>query len=261
MKYLISVLCLYLAGCVTNESLKQDLIKQSSPNGFIEATWPASIPIFTLIKAGKSDTLNVYIEGDGQSFLTRYEPSRDPTPEKATGAQLAMADQSNHTIVYMARPCQFIKTQQCTTQDWTSGRFSSDFIHIYNTILNQFKKQYNATHINLHGYSGGAYIALLIAEKRNDIQCITTFAGLLDHQKWTSNYDFSPLTHSAIIKDINHLKAIRQVHYVGELDSTIPITLTQQFLKSISSPNATLHIVPHMTHDGDWASFWRQQQS
>jgi hypothetical protein len=50
--------------------------------------------------------LDLYIEGDGFAWLSRSEPSLDPTPRAATGLALAAVDSASN-VAYLARPCQF----------------------------------------------------------------------------------------------------------------------------------------------------------
>ena len=55
----------------------------------------------------KGHPLTIYIEGDGQAWLTRTQPSLNPTPRNPLALRLAALDKSEN-VVYLARPCQYV---------------------------------------------------------------------------------------------------------------------------------------------------------
>ncbi|ARU21294.1 bifunctional N-acetylglucosamine-1-phosphate uridyltransferase/glucosamine-1-phosphate acetyltransferase [Ralstonia solanacearum] len=65
--------------------------------------------------------LDLYIEGDGLAWISRSEPSLDPTPREAVGLALAAADPAPN-VAYVARPCQFTPmamNPRCGVPYWT----------------------------------------------------------------------------------------------------------------------------------------------
>ena len=50
--------------------------------------------------------LNIYLEGDGLAWVSRREPSRDPTPDNPIGLRLAAIDPAPN-VIWLARPCQY----------------------------------------------------------------------------------------------------------------------------------------------------------
>ncbi|MBY0406928.1 MAG: hypothetical protein K2Q01_04500, partial [Rickettsiales bacterium] len=62
--------------------------------------------------------VRVYIEGDGNAWLTRSQPSPDPTPFVPVALQLALRDPSAN-VAYIARPCQYITGPACDIPVWT----------------------------------------------------------------------------------------------------------------------------------------------
>ena len=61
---------------------------------------------YKITKASKP--LRVYIEGDGYTWKNNREPSDNPTPINPLALKLARLD-SAANILYLARPCQFVK--------------------------------------------------------------------------------------------------------------------------------------------------------
>ena len=75
-----------------------------------------------------NSTLKIYIEGDGFAWVDRYTISTNPTPINPIALKLAVQDKSQN-IVYIARPCQYIKSKQCTNLYWSDKRFSKEVVH------------------------------------------------------------------------------------------------------------------------------------
>jgi len=117
----------------------------------------------------KDKTANIYIEGDGLSWITSHTPSNNPTPINPVALKLALQDK-NPCIIYIARPCQYINNYKCKTIIWTNKRFSTKIIKSYNEALNNIKKKYKISSYTLFGYSGGGAIATILAAKRDKVQ-------------------------------------------------------------------------------------------
>lgn len=112
--------------------------------------------------------LTVYIEGDGLAWVSRTEPSADPTPRKATGLALAAADPAPN-VVYLARPCQFTPMAQnprCAAPYWTSKRFAPEVVASMSEAVSRFAAKVPGQPIHLVGYSGGGAVAVLVAAQR-----------------------------------------------------------------------------------------------
>ncbi|CAH0990026.1 hypothetical protein SIN8267_00109 [Sinobacterium norvegicum] len=177
-----------------------------------------------------SDTLWVYIEGDGLAWLSRSRPSDDPTPSTAMGLKLAMADQQ-HQRVYLGRPCQYSAALStgCDKQYWLQGRFNETVVAAMDDGIEQLKGDYSAQHIVLVGYSGGGAIASLLAARRDDVSLLITVAGNLNHRQWTEIKNISPLTTS--LNPIDSVTAITapQWHFYGSEDNIMPLATLQSY--------------------------------
>lgn len=200
--------------------------------------------------------LTIYIEGDGKAWKNRFEASDDPTPVKPIALELAL---QHPGAVYLSRPCQSIKTPQCTPEIWTHGRFSEPVISAINMAIDNLKARYQADVLQLIGYSGGGSVAALIAARRSDVERLVTVAGNLDHSLWTTHHGVSALSTSLNPADFREsLETISQYHLVGQDDDIVPPKLTQQFIEGFSSTaDITLQVVADFDHHCCWKKQWR----
>ena len=247
MRYLLIYL-LFLSGCVSvgipPEYRRIDMKTQS----FTIATWQKI--------TNPSAPYRVYIEGDGHAFNAHGHPSQDPTPKGTLVRELAFSDK-NDNVIYLSRPCQYVKNELCQQKYWTSARFAPDVIDAEYQALEQVT-QHKPT--ILIGFSGGAQVAGLLAVTKPELNVkkIITIAGNLDHRAWVGFHNLAPLNESLNLADYyTDFIKIPQIHYVGEDDKVIFPHLVQQFIKN----NASVILVPHATHDKGWERIYKKIQS
>ena len=208
-----------------------------------------------------SDTLTIYIEGDGFAWRTSRRPSSDPSPHNPIALKLALQHQ-NGPVAYLARPCQFHvdvkKTPLCNQSYWTTKRYAEEVISASEQALSQLKHKYQANKLILVGYSGGAAVAALLAARRDDVAKLVTVAGNLDHQAWTEFHNVTPLTDSLNPVDyLEQLQTIPQLHFVGEDDKNIPPKLAQDFIANYDLTKfAKVIVVPDQSHSCCWQEIW-----
>lgn len=205
---------------------------------------------------GASPVLRVYIEGDGMAWRTRNRPSSDPTPRTPVGLMLAATD-AHDAVLYLARPCQYVEGEQrrnCAAPLWTSARFSEPVIAEMNAFLDQAKSRAHADRIRLLGYSGGGCVALLLAERRQDVDAVVTVAGNIDHPFWTDWHGVSPLRNSLNpLDDKAALRAIPQLHIVSRDDEVMPPAIAERYAAELNAPdNVRIVTVDGVDHTGDW---------
>lgn len=201
--------------------------------------------------------LTVYIEGDGFAWRTPRHPSSDPTPIDPMALRLALAHPSSQ-VAYLARPCQYVGTQACTTRDWTGGRFSEELVAASDLALTSLKHQADAETLILVGYSGGGAVASLLAARRNDVIRLVTVAGNLDHRAWTEAHGIDPLSASLNPADqIDRLNHIPQLHFVGGRDEIVPVAVIDAFTERFA-PNHRPKVIiePEFDHHCCWAESW-----
>lgn len=183
--------------------------------------------------------IHIYMEGDGRAFNAYGQPTSDPTPRGTFVRDLTVRDNFEN-VAYVARPCQFIKSDSCDMVDWTTGRFSKKIINAESQALKQIAKNKNIT---LIGYSGGAMVSGLIIKQnpKLKVEKWITIAGVLNHKKWTEYFDDEPLIESL---DMKTLPLVKQIHFVGERDETVPYELAKTWANE-----SDIRVVPNATHD------------
>jgi len=232
--------------------------------------------LFGAMKKGSPHEIHFYIEGDGLSWINGMHISMDPTPYPVTGFELATHDKSNATIIYLARPGQFIQDQKTTWQEWTYQRYSSEVINTYAYIFKQLSSTFPNAAISIYGYSGGGAVALLMAAMIQGkkfkqferpfspytinffVEKVVTFSGMLDHKSWTNTLQIADLTHSFNPPDYaDILSTIPQVHFAGEIDTIVPISVTESYLNALTTKvGINLIVVKGQDHWNKWGKFW-----
>lgn len=203
--------------------------------------------------------LTIYIEGDGLAWLSRTEPSLDPTPRQAMGLALAAVDPGPN-VVYLARPCQFTPmtlNPLCGIPYWTSKRFAPEVVASMGQAVAHFAARAPGQAINLVGYSGGAALAVMVAAQRRDIASIRTVAGNLDDEFINRLHEVSAMPQSEDAIDFAaRVATIPQIHFSGADDTVTPPTVAQRFADAVGQKCAGVRVVPHLSHDSDWSLIW-----
>lgn len=203
--------------------------------------------------------LRVYIEGDGRAWLSRTEPSLDPTPHRATGLALAAKDPAPN-VIYLARPCQFTPqamNPRCGIPYWTGKRFAPAVIEAMNDAVSRFAARTPGEPVELVGYSGGGAIAVLIAARRSDVASIRTVAGNLDDELVNRMHDVSSMPESAnAIDSARRVANIPQIHFSGALDRVVPPAVARRFVEAAGGHCARALTVPGLAHERGWSGRW-----
>lgn len=253
-----------IAGCAHQDpaARRQQSAKLAADAGWTRVvleTTPFTLVAFTPRKLAESDTLTVYIEGDGFAWLNPSTPSPDPTPKNPLALKLALRDPGAHAV-YLARPCQFAEDgerRNCSARYWTSDRFSSEVIAASSTAIDQLKLRSNARQLRLIGYSGGGAVAALVAARRTDVVMLVTVAGNLDHAAWTAAHHITPLQGSLNAADASaHLGHIPQQHYVGQQDKIIGEAIARSYSARFPAPGPSVTVMPGFDHHCCWEAVW-----
>ena len=207
----------------------------------------------------KGKPLTIYIEGDGQAWLTRTQPSLNPTPRNPLALKLAVLDQSKN-IMYLARPCQYINLyneKHCSIPYWTHKRFSKKIILAIDQAINIMVSRVKSKRIHLIGYSGGGAIAAMVAARRKDVASIRTLAGYMDHVALNHKANVSQLIGSLDpIKAAPRLKKTPQIHYSGKQDKRVPAWVLKNFIKAVGPSNCISLRKVNATHEEGWEEVW-----
>ncbi|MFJ4458248.1 alpha/beta hydrolase [Pseudomonas sp. NPDC089392] len=222
-----ALLLMLLAGCA---SPQQKLAQWAQANGattHVIHTAEFSIQTVTPANFKPGRRLTLYIEGDGHAWATSTQPSLDPSPRTFALAKLATG---GYPGIYLARPCQFITSPACNTSVWTDARFSAAVVEAMAAAVDQLVRRYGASSVELIGYSGGAAIALLIAERRHDVSQVQSIAGNLDPAAWVRYHGLSPLVGSLDpMAEISRLANTPERHFSGADDRIIAPALTSGY--------------------------------
>ena len=204
--------------------------------------------------------LRIYIEGDGLAWISRTEPSLDPTPVAATGLALAAADPSAN-VAYLARPCQFTPMQdnpRCAVAYWTGKRFAPEVVDAMDGAIGQLAARVPGQALELVGYSGGGAIAVLVAARRQDVATLRTVAGNLDVEYVNQLHRVSAMPASRNPIDVaRKVAGIAQIHFSGAQDTVVPPEVAHRFALAAGGACVKTRVVNGVAHDGDWAQPWR----
>lgn len=247
---------LSLVGCTSPQQRLATLVAGSDLH--VERLGSTALPILGLAPARPTQEgrLRVYLEGDGRAWATATQPSLDPTPRNLLVPRLALSDPG--FVAYLGRPCQFVKGSGCSVASWTSARFGSAVIASFQVALDELKRRYRVRQFELVGYSGGAAIALLLAERRQDVVAVQTLAGNLDPLAWTALQHLQPLYESLDpLARPEALRAIPQRHLVGRLDTVIPAALADGYRRKVEG-SCTQLVTVEADHAQGWEPVWRQ---
>lgn len=219
--------------------------------GFRLATWTrAGQP------GGQGESLSLYIEGDGYAWMRPDRPSQDPTPRHPVALALAARDPAT-PLVYLARPCQFIRGPECTPDLWTHRRFSPEVVAALDAAITELMRAHGTRRLRLVGYSGGGVLAALVAAGRVDVEALVTLAAPLDLDAWTSLHRVSPFPGWS--SPVHHAEALRQIpqlHLVGEDDSIVPAEVVRAYLRKVRPLQGTFRVVPKTAHTCCWEAQW-----
>ncbi len=204
--------------------------------------------------------LDVYMEGDGFAWRTSTQPSADPTPLNPVALHMALDDPAAN-VLYIARPCQYLRRQPyrgCDVRFWTMSRFADSVVTATDLAISRFATRLGTTRLRLFGYSGGGAIAALVAARRNDVDLLVTVAGNLDQRAWTDYHRVTPLDGSLNPADFGPgLRNIPQVHFIGADDKIMPGQIIRSYLRALGpNSSARLITVPGYNHQCCWAKNW-----
>ena len=247
MKNLIEMflLVLFLTGCSSITVPTDFAYKEVETGDFTIASWQKVTDPTTPYK--------IYIEGDGYAFNARGKATQDPTPHGTLVRELAFGDNSPN-VIYLSRPCQYVKSPICSKRHWTTARFAPEII---NAEYEAIKQIAGNNPVILIGFSGGTQIAGLVATAKPELNVkkIITIAGNLDHLAWTQYHNLPPLNESMNLESYRKQFAKSpQIHYVGSNDKVMPPILVREFIKN---DNLVIE-VDGASHNEGWGKIYNK---
>lgn len=213
----------------------------------------------------RDGVLSVYIEGDGDGWVSRNLVARDPTPRHSVALGLALRDPG--PAAYLARPCQYAAFDAapdgppgapCEPGLWSTARYGEATLEALDEALDRLRAETGAAGFALVGYSGGGALATLLAARRSDVVRLVTVAAVLDHAAWTAHHEVSPLADSFNPAEAApRLGSLIQLHLFGEEDDIVPPRLAQGYRARLPAGTpARFVVLPGADHDCCWEAAW-----
>lgn len=265
MRLTLILLVLILSGCAdlspqTRWHHAEDLASKAHWQKLRLLADPFILSAYVPNGTPQTDLLTVYIEGDGLAWISRSQPSGDPTPRNPIGLELALRHPQG-IAVYLARPCQYVDSgdnKNCRTEFWTNKRFSPEVIEASNLAISELKRRFGATRLMLVGYSGGGAVAALVATRRNDVEQLVTVAGNMDHRKWAEMHSVSELVGSLNPADEwRALSRLSQRHFIGGHDEVVGRAVIDSYASHfVFSPKPEIVMITEFDHVCCWVDKW-----
>jgi pimeloyl-ACP methyl ester carboxylesterase len=211
--------------------------------------------VVVLSGGGTGDVLHVYIEGDGIPWVREKWIAADPNPRDLLMLRLMAMDPS--PSIYLGRPCYHGASElaPCSAWHWTEGRYSEEVVDSLSLTLADHVKRGRRRRLVLIGHSGGGTLAMLLADRLEDVESVITLAGNLDPDAWCELHAYSPLTGSLNPSLRRPLDGrIRQLHLVGDGDSVVPKELIEDAIAH--QPGARLQVLSGCDHTSCWETIW-----
>jgi hypothetical protein len=243
-----------LAGCAT----KGDRIDELAAHAHLHRTVVESATFKTV--AYEQRTSNpaahafvVFLEGDGVPWLRGVTANVDPTTRDPLALKLLTHSDVNGA--YVSRPCyQEIRSQGCTPDLWTNGRYSQQVIDVMVSAVGQLLERSHAQHVAFVGFSGGGALAVLVAERIPAVETVITLAANLDTDAWTEYHDYLSLGTSLNPARSELVHPFREIHLIGRLDSVVPIETRGSYFARY--PAAKEIVLDAYTHSCCWLEEW-----
>ncbi|GAA4087973.1 hypothetical protein [Zhongshania borealis] len=202
----------------------------------------------------QSQSLHIYIDGDGSPWLHGRYIAKDPSPKNPLALDLANLD-THADVVYLGRPCYLGLNEAplCDESLWTSARYSAAVVRSMANAAQTIISEQGATWVSLIGYSGGGSLAMLMLEYMESVDELITVAANLDIDRWTAHHGYLPLHRSLNPMTARYPSHIRYRHFAGADDKNIPLAQTRLF---VAKHGGELTVIPDFTHSCCWAESW-----
>jgi hypothetical protein len=251
---ILLLLLLLFAGCTTNTLRIERLAGATGlTRSVIESGSFRSLVFATGAPQREGDVLAVFIEGDGVPWRGGMQPSADPTT--ANPIALKLLARTPLPAAYVTRPCYHeLRGPNCTPERWTIGRYSEDIVASMATTVRMTVQRASAHKVLLVGYSGGGTLAVLVAERLDNVAGVITVGANLDTQAWTRHHGYVPLLGSLnpALSTADH--PWPEIHLYGARDEIVPAATAAGYFRRY--PEAKQRILEQHDHVCCWVEQW-----
>jgi hypothetical protein len=209
------------------------------------------------LAAASSRRLHVYFDGDGSPFLQGRHIAADPTPRRPLTLDLMRQD--SHHAVLLGRPCYHGLPEGCEPSLWTVGRYSEPVVASMAAATERLIGDGTYDRVVLIGYSGGGVLALLVADRLDQVDAVVSVAANLDLAAWTNRHGYTPLASSIDPARLELRPTLRQLHLIGAADENVPPDVLRSLIERAAP--GEFRIVPGFDHGCCWVETWPRQLS
>jgi pimeloyl-ACP methyl ester carboxylesterase len=247
------ILALFLAGCASNATRIETLAGAlDMSRSVVEAGGFRSLIYMRGGGPGEA-SLAVFIEGDGVPWRGGTEPSLDPTTSNPLALKLLA--QTPAPAAYVVRPCyQGMTGPGCTAQWWTMQRYADEVVSSMTEAVRTAAARANVRNVVLVGYSGGGVLAVLIAERLDNVAAVVTVGADLDIDAWTRHHGYLPLTGSLNPASSTAAHPWPETHLYGGRDAVVPVATTAAYFARF--PRAQRKVMDDYDHVCCWVEHW-----
>jgi pimeloyl-ACP methyl ester carboxylesterase len=199
--------------------------------------------------------LHVYIEGDGTPYRRPDTVAADPTPRNPLMLRLMALDPS--PSIYLGRPCYFEPRRDpaCDSIYWTLRRFGPEVLASMEAVLRAERMRAGASRVELFGHSGGGTLAVLLAQRIDEVSKVVTIGANLDLAAWCRLHGYSPLSGSLSPVDLPPPRAALEIlHLVGADDTNTPPSLVIGAARARGGE--PVRVLAHQNHSCCWEAPW-----
>jgi pimeloyl-ACP methyl ester carboxylesterase len=250
------LLALFLAGCASNATRIEELAAALGMTRSVVVAGGFRSPIFMRGTPGPQHaTLAIFIEGDGVPWEGGRRPSLDPATKDPIALELLA--QTPVPAAYVARPCYHDTTGgRCTPERWTMERYSDEIVSSMTDVVRTTALQAKARSVVLVGYSGGGVLAVLIAERLDNVSAVITVGANLDTDAWTRHHGYLPLSGSLNPASSAAQHRWPETHLYGARDQNVPPATAEEYFKRYAG--AQQRIIDANDHVCCWVEQWPQ---
>jgi poly(3-hydroxybutyrate) depolymerase len=248
------LLALVLAACSTNARRVEELAAKGGLTGHAYQAGAFRTLIYMKPDAGTgAEPLVIFFEGDGQLRTTSLEPFVDTSPKRPLALELALETPAR--VAYIVRPCHAgERNDNCDLDQWRTARYSSAVVDSLVASVKAAARLANAREVELVGYSGGGPLAILVAERLDNVTNVITIAANLDTDAWAAHHGYPALSRSLnpALSDRPH--GWSELHLFGTRDDVVPQSLGIRYFER--RPEARQRAIEGVDHACCWVERW-----